>query len=193
MLAESGASGVLGLDLSRDAIAEACRRYAAPGLGFRVDNAEEMNSLSPQDQFGLIVSFETIEHLPRPEEFLKRVRTHLSHDGVFFVSTPWRSEGCLEDKPSNPYHVREWDLSEFALLLGGFFSDIRWHVQGLPFREQPHSIVAVVLETLRRLGTKLSGRGSPSSQCHEIVPVPNLRGLQPSFSNPTFIVAEARR
>jgi len=79
----------------------------------------------PSDSFDVIVSFETIEHLPNPEKYLSAVSKMLKADGAFIVSTPVRTKGRLTDKPANPFHVREWNADEFSDLITSYFSDVR--------------------------------------------------------------------
>lgn len=49
-------------------------------------NAEQFEY--PEKKFDIIVSFQVIEHLYKPELMLERVKTHLSQGGVFLVTTP---------------------------------------------------------------------------------------------------------
>lgn len=192
MLAEAGAKSVLGLDLAKQAILAAQKRYGMSGLEFRVDDAQALTTLAEEDRFDLVVSFETIEHLPRPEELLKQVSKRMGAQAIFYVSTPWREGGRLEDKPANKYHVREWTLAEFASLVGGFFKHVEWFVQGLPFREQQHTPAEVGREAAKRVWCKLRGKGWPTTPYYDIIPVRAPASLQPTFCNPTFIIAVAR-
>jgi GT2 family glycosyltransferase len=72
----------------------------------------------------LVVSYETIEHLPDPEKFLKAVS---ACQGRIIISTPNRSlydpHAKLGDKPSNPYHTIEWSAEEYAKLIKSHFPD----------------------------------------------------------------------
>jgi GT2 family glycosyltransferase len=72
----------------------------------------------------LVVSYETIEHLPDPEKFLKAVS---ACPGRIIISTPNRNQydpnAKLGDKPSNPYHTIEWTAEEYADLIRSHFPD----------------------------------------------------------------------
>lgn len=72
----------------------------------------------------LVISYETIEHLPDPEKFLKAVS---ACKGRIVISTPNRSlydpDAKLGDKPSNPYHTIEWNAQEYADLINKHFPD----------------------------------------------------------------------
>ena len=64
-----------------------------------------------------VVSFETIEHFDRQDDFLREVRRVLRPDGSFIVSTPDRDVYSPAGSPANPFHVHELSRSEFASLL----------------------------------------------------------------------------
>jgi GT2 family glycosyltransferase len=72
----------------------------------------------------LVISYETIEHLPDPEKFLKAVS---ACPGRIVISTPNRSlydpNAKLGDKPSNPFHTIEWTAEEYADLVRSYFPD----------------------------------------------------------------------
>ena len=121
MFLEAGARSYLGIDINADAVELATKRYrTSPAISFAVDDACEFRSV-PERAFHLVVSFETIEHLPSAEKFLANVHRALRPGGTFIVSTPNRRRyspgNRLSSKPWNPYHVREWNENEFLELL----------------------------------------------------------------------------
>jgi len=69
--------------------------------------------------FDRIVSFETIEHLERPREFLLRLRSALSADGLMILSVPRGMNPAYLDRPLNPYHVKEYSAPEILELVSG--------------------------------------------------------------------------
>ena len=135
MLAKAGSRKTIGVDLSEKTIGEAKKKYSIENLDFMVGDAQM--ALFPQDRFDLIVSFETIEHVKLPGEFLLALTKILKPDGTFICSTPVRTGGSLSDKPSNPFHLREWNLSEFKSLLSRYFSEIDILGQSFYFLENP--------------------------------------------------------
>ncbi len=72
-----------------------------------------------------VVSFETIEHFDRQDEFLREVRRVLRPDGMFIVSTPDRDVYSPAGSAVNPFHVHELTRLEFASLLRGAFRHVQ--------------------------------------------------------------------
>lgn len=112
------ASSAQGIDLSEEAVRHAARRY--PHARFAVGDVCA-HDYSDAD---LVVSFETIEHVPDPKAFLQALK---SCEGRIVISTPNRDThspgNTLADKPHNPFHTIEWTPSEFADLIRGEFPD----------------------------------------------------------------------
>ena len=110
IMAMSGAKSVLGVDLSASAIKTASRFYNSKAVTY-VQN--DINQINKEDCFDVITSFETLEHVENPLEFLHTLR-NLSHsDSIFFLSTP--NGYCFKhygDKPYNPYHLEEYQKDE---------------------------------------------------------------------------------
>ena len=72
-----------------------------------------------------VVSFETIEHFGRQDDFLREVRRVLRPDGRFIVSTPDRDVYSPAGSAANPFHVHELSRLEFAALLRGTFRHVQ--------------------------------------------------------------------
>ena len=104
MLAEAGATSVVGIDADAATVEHARRRY---GVDARVCRVEEL-ALDAGD-VDLVVSFETIEHGGEPERGLDEFARVLATDGLLLISTLNATE-YLED---NPFHVRELASAEF--------------------------------------------------------------------------------
>lgn len=111
------ATSVLGCDLDVDAIRYAKHRNSQEKVAFQVENAEEFIS---NKKFDVIVSFETIEHLPNYRDFLKNAKVNLKNDGLLIISTPI-SRHPLDNSPTNPYHLQEWGFVSFQNLLAEYF------------------------------------------------------------------------
>lgn len=72
-----------------------------------------------------VVSFGTIEHFGRQDDFLREVRRVLRPDGRFIVSTPDRDVYSPAGSAANPFHVHELSRLEFAALLRGTFRHVQ--------------------------------------------------------------------
>lgn len=130
LLARAGASQVTGVHISEEAIGFARRQYSGENLAYRVGSAYDLSAFRGVD---FVVSFETIEHVDKPRLFLDQIVAALKDDGVLVVSTPNRVGGCLSDKPSNPFHVREWSDREFLGLVSAYFEDVALFGQRFAF------------------------------------------------------------
>jgi SAM-dependent methyltransferase len=119
LLAET-AAGVVGIDLSEEAIAYARSRYARANVEFVVD---DLQSPSLDDRsFDVVCSFETLEHLPDRDAFLHHVARLLRDDGVLVLSTPRANE--TTESPDNPHHFVEYSRRDFEKLLGRYFDQV---------------------------------------------------------------------
>jgi SAM-dependent methyltransferase len=126
LLAASAAS-VVGVDVSRDAIAHATERYGAPNVRFL---AASVTSLPLADaSVDAVVSFETIEHLAEQREMLAEFRRVLSPSGILVISSPNRPVYNEDADAANHYHVRELDHGELSDLLTAGFPQQAWYGQ----------------------------------------------------------------
>ena len=89
----------------------------------------DCSSMSFQDSiFDFIVSFETLEHLEKPEQAIHEFKRVLKSDGILIISTP-NIENYTKD---NLYHKHEFTLSEFQSLLNKNFKNIMIFYQFYP-------------------------------------------------------------
>jgi SAM-dependent methyltransferase len=106
---------VLGVEHSRPATCGAARNFPHPNLHFLQADARALPL--GDASVDAVVSFETIEHFDRQDDFVREVRRVLRSDGRFIVSTPDRDIYSPAGSPANPFHVRELSRSEFGALL----------------------------------------------------------------------------
>jgi SAM-dependent methyltransferase len=116
---------VVGVDLDPEAIAYARRRYAAPNVEFWEDDVQALGL--PEDEFDVVCSFETIEHVPDRDAYLGEMRRVLQAGGAFVVSTPRAEHTVLE--PDNPFHEVELSPEDFAALLRTRFDEVELYGQ----------------------------------------------------------------
>lgn len=110
------AAEVTGIDRSRLRLAYARRAYRRPdqdrALRFERGDLEALR-LAP-GSFDLVVSSNTLEHLPRPRRFLRSVEAGLAPEGRLLVAVPpILSEADLPAHRESAYHcsnltIREW-------------------------------------------------------------------------------------
>ena len=112
-LAQRGAGSVTGVDISEKAIKWATDHYRLPNLRFFCQDARATRF--PDDEFDVIVSFETIEHLPDPERFLDEIHRLLKPTGVFVCSSPNRD--FKHKSRENPYHLSEMSYQVFRQIV----------------------------------------------------------------------------
>jgi SAM-dependent methyltransferase len=112
ILADSGARSVTAIDVDPEAVAYAQDHFGGPNLTFLQASAEELTALDRQ--FDLVVSFETIEHLSDPAEFIREVRGVLRPGGRFICSTPNRDFAGKDSGQPNPFHLSEMTFAEFT-------------------------------------------------------------------------------
>jgi SAM-dependent methyltransferase len=183
VLARAGARAVLGIDLDRNTIERARSQFNLPAVSFTVGDAEAPQVAGP---FDLIVSFETIEHLPRPERFLSSMNRLLAADGTFLVSTPCRESGSVDDRPQNPFHVREWNQAEFTQMVERSFRRVTMHGQLIEFAKNRLPLN----RTLARLVTSvLAPTRLRNMHSFDVLP---LEGLPLSRRRISYLVAVCR-
>ena len=125
----SKASFVAGVDIDIDAVISAkseCGENAAAILG---------NGLGlpfADNTFGVITSFETLEHLNERTRFLSELRRVLRPGGILFLSTPNAAYTMpVDGRPSNPFHIHEYTADELKSELENFFNISKFLGQSL--------------------------------------------------------------
>jgi SAM-dependent methyltransferase len=118
-LAQQGAAEVVGVDVDESAVNYASKFYAHPNATYVQSDAHYVRQLEDAS-FDVIVSFETIEHLPHPRKFVIELKRLLKPDGQLFLScpndyrvTPWVSE----------FHLHKFRFFEFRELVLDAFSE----------------------------------------------------------------------
>jgi 2-polyprenyl-3-methyl-5-hydroxy-6-metoxy-1,4-benzoquinol methylase len=126
-LLKSGASRVVGVDMSAALVENARKVYTSPGLSFHQGDIRVFREGTP---FDLITCFETIEHVPDYPAALHNLFSLLAPGGTLLISSPNRPitsprAPSLSDSPSNPHHVQEFTITELqgALKEAGFEVD----------------------------------------------------------------------
>jgi SAM-dependent methyltransferase len=132
LLLDAGAAEVLAVDISPEAIRQAEEQFGGSGegkLNYLVDDCQTLEKVA--GRWDVICCFESIEHLERPERFLRRAAELLAADGVLLISTPDRAwtPPFVEGRPRNRFHHFEWFRDEFQALLTPCFGRVEMMVQ----------------------------------------------------------------
>ncbi|HEY7724263.1 MAG TPA: class I SAM-dependent methyltransferase [Anaeromyxobacteraceae bacterium] len=130
LLAEAGARFVASVDVSPEALTAARQRFgherAAPV------RADAVRLPFGDASFDLVVSFETIEHLPEPERLVAEMRRVLRREGLVVVSSPNRA--IFGGK--NPFHPSEMTVPELRRKLAREFPAVHLVPQFLALGSQ---------------------------------------------------------
>jgi len=118
LLKAAGAEQIVGIDYSEQAVRYGAARHAGTQPDYVLADAESLPLADAQ--FDVVVSFETIEHVPDPQRFLREVKRVLRSDGLFIVSTPNR--GIFVE--GNPFHLHEFTFAELEEALAASFSQV---------------------------------------------------------------------
>jgi SAM-dependent methyltransferase len=105
LLKSAGAAEVVALDRSAEAVKYGKKHHSKSRPDYVVGDVESLPVRSTQ--FDVVVSFETIEHVPDYQRFLAEVKRALRQDGLCIVS--------------NPFHTKEFTFAEFEQALAGYF------------------------------------------------------------------------
>lgn len=133
-LMSKDARRVIGGDRAQEAIAQAKQYHKKDGIEFILLDATRLPY--KDDSFDVIVSFETIEHIPDYEKYLSECRRVLKDGGTFICSTP-NVTTLGAEKAVNPYHVNEFSSEQLSRTLSGYFKDTKLFGQGFVSGEKP--------------------------------------------------------
>jgi len=133
----STALEVVGVDICRSAIAQAREKYVSDNLTFACGDAYSIPFLD--ETFDCVVSFETIEHLEKPDQLLAEIKRVLTPDGFLILSSPNkkafdRRNHC--EHGENIFHKKEMENAELIALIKQFFPNIAVYNQDSFFSSQ---------------------------------------------------------
>lgn len=146
LLSKFGAKKIIAYDNDKKSLSYAEKKYKNKSISYIKADLESLRLA--KKKFDVAVSFEVIEHLKNPKRFLKMVCSCLKDEGIFFVSTPNRYMSSYDgDKPSNPYHIKEYYPKEFRELLLRYFGKV--DLYGIDLKPSKKSKENDVKKTLR--------------------------------------------
>ena len=111
-----GAASVEAVDNSVEAINTANKLFRTSGVNYHVGDASCVDGMFTSGEFDVIVSLETIEHLPEPERFLAALRKLAKPNAVSIISCPNDQWYYPSVEQSNPFHLRKYTFEQFREL-----------------------------------------------------------------------------
>lgn len=117
MIADSGATSTVGVDISEAALGAASERIDER---VRLEQGDLCDLPFADASFDLVVCFEAIEHVIDPERALDELRRVLSGTGILVISSPNRREYPA----GNPHHAHEYVPEELQEALGRRFGHV---------------------------------------------------------------------
>lgn len=113
----------IGADLNHRHIKHALSYF--PDIDFVIANAERLLESFEENSFAFVTSGQTIEHLLDPVSFIAGIVNILDYSGIFALMSPTHNDSPLCIKPTNPWHVFEYNPVFLRELLSFFFEDVR--------------------------------------------------------------------
>lgn len=116
------ASRAIGVDIDPDTIEYAKDKHMHEGIEFICASGD--NTGIPSESVDVVISFETIEHVPDDIALLDEFRRILRSDGVLVCSTPnnWPAD-------ISAHHYRTYDRKKIETILLKFFQNIVFYNQ----------------------------------------------------------------
>lgn len=136
------AGSVEAVDISKDAIGHASRRYGnIENLNFQVADCTSLPYVD--DEFDCVVSFETLEHLAEQDHLLAEFRRVLKPDGFLLLSSPDKAVYSDQQNTGNEFHIKELYRHELEALIKRHFGAWRLLGQKLMFHSAIWSLDGV--------------------------------------------------
>jgi SAM-dependent methyltransferase len=172
LLAEWGAARVVGVDSSVEAIARAKKLFLRPNVSYLVGDA---CSLDPKDfgreQFDIICSFETIEHVDDSEAFLSAIAKLRAQQGLVVISAPNDDIASIED---NPFHKRRYTLETLKEQAEAALGEATTWLLGVPSQGYMLLPESAGLRTPESADMSIALSGRDAGALHLIPPQANL-------------------
>lgn len=129
ILANAGAHSVTGVDISTTAIERAQSLFGSNKVRFTCTGAESITNVFGDEQFDVIISLETIEHVTDPIGMLHSIKKLLKQNGTIIMSCP---NDFAHPQIKNPYHQKKYTFSEFKDMAEGIFGAVSCSYLGTP-------------------------------------------------------------
>jgi GT2 family glycosyltransferase/ubiquinone/menaquinone biosynthesis C-methylase UbiE len=181
MLQQAGAKNINGVDISEESIDNAKKTYNDKNILFEYGDVTSL--LYDDESFDLVVSFETIEHIPNGTAWISESARLLREDGLFLVSTPNRAVTnpgtFFVERPLNPHHQYEYNIVEFIGELSEKYDIVGLY--GQTFIDDFDTMSSKVMRQVRTLDLNFRPNHGMQFKSHELVPLSNVKDAQPMY------------
>lgn len=136
ILQKMGAASVVGVDISKKNIKQAksvkldclVKGFLRPEQAQNVSfiNADGEDLPFQNDEFDLVVSLETVEHVDHPKVFLGELRRVCKREGKIVLSCPNDQYINILRPEGNPYHKSIFNFFEFQALTQKILGEGKW-------------------------------------------------------------------
>lgn len=148
---------VVGVDVSSEVVGHARARYGLwPNLEFREGDATNLSF--GEEQFDLVLSFETLEHVEAQDALVGGLAAALASGGCALISSPDKATYTDATGFQNEFHVRELYRDELVELLSRHFRCVRLYGQRLAFHSTIWSLDAPTQASSLVQSTHADGR-----------------------------------
>jgi SAM-dependent methyltransferase len=123
LLRRGNLASLVGVDVSEEAISYCRRSYEDVADVFRLLPPGELPF--PESSFSAILLFQVIEHVENDRGLLRKLHDLLVPGGRLFVTTPnVELSGEDPERPSNPFHVREYSAERLRGACASAFAQV---------------------------------------------------------------------
>lgn len=147
------AKHVYGVDISREAIQYAQKNYGSKLIDFMVGDGVKIPL--KDNSVDVVVTFETIEHIEKYDQFMKEVKRVLKDKGLLILSTPNDKEYTEE----NHFHIHEFEQKELESFARQYFKHTEMYFQA-------DWVTSAILE-----GNKLNEEWVQDVETHQLAPI----------------------
>lgn len=188
----AGVRQATGIDISAESIRYASSHYQGPNTRFLI--ADILSLPFANETFDIVISFETIEHIPNGADWIRESARVLKDGGLLIISTPNRvlhSPGIyFGEKPRHTYHLFEYSLPEFV---GELLTE--YDIAELYGQTFVHDFEQPAIQPIRE-STGLHSDDAPLylefvselKNLYHLVPLSRIKNAQP-----TFVIAVCRK